>query len=109
MIDPETQAGFDLIPDHPMVAIEPCQMTRELRLKLCLARLLPDEIEVTDLYNFKWKCGALAGERLRDTEWDYVVRKIYVVIGTHRSLYYPQHWRRLAEDLFIQRGIKWDT
>lgn len=84
-------------------------MSRELRLKLALAKILKDEIEVTDLVNFKWACGEYAGEIIRDTEWDYIVRKCYEVTDQKVGCFYPDHWLRFGEGLLIQLDIDWDT
>lgn len=106
MIDDETQAGFDLIPDHPMTQNTPSETTRELRLKLALAKILSDEIEVTALVNFKWRRWPYAGEILRDTEWDYVVRKVVMDEKFGRCDDYTP-WIHEAEELLYRRGIKW--
>lgn len=85
-------------------AIKPCEMTRELRLKLALARLLPDDIEVTDLCNFKWRRGRYAGKVLRDTEWNYVVEIIDAKLSEN-----PQNdWFLLGEIVMSIHDIKWE-
>lgn len=85
-----------------MTTISPDQMTRELRLKLALAKLLCDEIEVTDLANFKWRCGENAGEILRDTEWDYVLSSVMEKHGD----YHRPPWETTAMNFLRKRGIE---
>lgn len=77
-------------------------ITRELRMKLALARLLPYEIEITDLNNFKWKCGEYAGELLRETEWDYVVKRI-----DRNFCFFVPRWEMMAEEILRRQRIEW--
>lgn len=65
-------------------------MSRELRLKIALARLLPDEIEITELANFRWVRGRFAGTMVECNEWDEVLRMIREPI---------QFWHVRAEEL----------
>lgn len=114
---------------NPFVQIQPREMTRELRLKLALAKLLPDDIEITDLVNFRWKLGPYAGELLRDTEWLHVCwmfeKKMYQgefekyrhrlgeicydkSIIEHTRIWQSAPWHHRAEAILNVNLIEWE-
>lgn len=88
--------------------IKPHEITRELRLKLALANLLADDIEITGLANFRWRYGPYAGEILRSTEWDYVVRRIVASDEYESTGCTEPAWIHEAEQILERLGIEWD-
>lgn len=86
-----------------MTAIEPSQIARELRLKMELAKLLPEEIEITELVNFQWKSGNYKGEMIRDTEWEHIC----VLAENPTGVWLPT-LEELIEEVLEFRGVEFE-